>query len=207
MPFQWFVASKRVTTTEISWAAKMQPLATLRQIFTYFYVHSDFDPRNKSIQIALFIIIASSVICNMAAYTYLSKHIVIDLNKSLYAVFEFAAGMICTSATVTNIISHHEIIAVLDHLKVIYDTSKPIPVFSTNTNFIRTRFLDKQKNWFRFLTQVNERCELLLKIYVKWFVFGIPIGLLLITIVATYVCSLFRGSFDSDFLFNPYKLE
>lgn len=101
----------------------MKPLSSIQQKMAYFVHSAKFDWRDRLIQKMLFLFIACAAVCFTATWAYLIEQISIDMEKSLYAVFEIAAGSITVNAVFTNFFSYHKLATIFQGLEIIYDTS------------------------------------------------------------------------------------
>lgn len=110
------------------WNSKMKPLAIDQQIFSWFGVScTDTTPKlSKKMTSALFVVLIFGweMFSLGISVTFFLRYISIDLEQSLYALFQVSGSFVMINAVVIILFSRHKIARVFKGLQSIYEASK-----------------------------------------------------------------------------------
>lgn len=105
----------------------MKPLTTNQRVLTLlsFPIDQSLSWRDRLIGLILLpTMLASYMISISLTVLYFLKFKSIDLEKSLYAVFQMGAGLHLASAIIIILLSRYKLSAIFEHLQEIYDLCK-----------------------------------------------------------------------------------
>lgn len=105
----------------------MKPLTTNQRISTLLSFPIDQSSSSRDTLISIILItsmLISNVIANCMSMLYFLKFKSIDLEKSLYALFQIAAALHMFGAIIITLLSRYKLSAIFEHLQEIYDSCK-----------------------------------------------------------------------------------
>lgn len=138
----------------------MQPLQTNRRILVWLWLCSESETRNKFKKLLsisfTFIVVASITFGLISSANYLWRFLSIDLQGSLFALYQSAGFLSILYAFVVMFISRHKIDAIFDDLTQIYRDSEFLVIFIQN---FKNYF--KEPSW-------TIKIKIKIKIWKKW---------------------------------------
>lgn len=193
----------------------MNPLIIDQQVLSWFCVCLTSDTKSVGSRIASITFSFSCLIANACAVaasaTFFAKFVSIDLEESLYALFQITAYSQVVYIYIMAFILRHKVTAIFGNLLKIYNTSKSwLPIFSRYLFIIFWHFglnSEAKQDSFHFLVEADRKNDKIWKILLKLIIFGYPASTVLFCVVSALVCYWFNGNFVAKYLYHPHKLR
>lgn len=163
----------------------MRPLVTSQNVLTWLCVFAT-KSNKKYFYIAITFLVIILILSGIfTSFTYLWKYISVDLDSSLYALFQVAGYSSAFYSTVVTAYMRHEIVAIFEKLSNIYKTSKTAS--------------------FEFIAYANCKSELFWSIYFKFILLAIA-DLLIFPAISIVYCWIQTGNLDVKKFHRPVNV-
>lgn len=187
----------------------MKPLKTSQQIFALLCAHPTEEDNEKLPKICysifsatVFTLLLTAVVSSIA---YFVKFVSIDLESSLYALFQIVATWPMLNGMSIVFFMKFKMRALFENLQNVYEKCwyfffevKKMRCFEKIT------FSDKNWNSFEILGNANDWSERLWEIYLKYALGGFFVNTAISSAYSIF-CTWRNGFFDANIAYYPYK--
>lgn len=199
----------------------MKPLETNQLVLTWFGL----SPADKAptkwqkilYKASTFQLILSILSIFISSLAFFYRFVLIDLEKALYAVYQFVGLFSALYLCMVAYLSRPQINSTLNQLSNIYHESKS---FDSNSKTFNSNYVTLSMKWMknvsttpdankdsaRFLAQANNKSEWMYGILFKTVILA-AIWIVAVSVVSVSICWYNHGHFDAKFVYHPLRLE